>query len=469
MNLFDFYQQSAAVPNFSQEELWFLAEKEESVMEYMDYISEVESENVHLFPFCREKSDGTFYLDVYAYDPAIGESFRFIIAPEHKLTDEQEDKFLELVRSNCSKVHYTKDKLIEYVGEKIPQFKIEEDIKGKVFLERCYYVSHRNGIKELLYKIPELSNIAFHLEDMEGVNITGTNVEEIFGLSLNCLKLFSKGTPCDYITKEWGRFFVAEAYKEYHNILNSQKYISEYQWRYLYDLKNPTLFDAIPEKFDIQLFKTMAYVTSENEYLKYLEYYALQDELTGYVERKTVKNHDELISRLRKLVDIQEILWRDDMYDRAFKKQYERFQHLQIIEENFKVRIAQSVKEFINFADPLNNCLISERYFERIRKGETLILFIEDLNNNEKIAVELSIEETGIEHDCDVLDVNEALRACNKGLKKEQLLWLKEYCKKNVINFDLRRLLGEYIDDDYGQGVDDDVYELYYNGEIDEE
>ena len=372
--------------DLDDEEEWPLISNEElCVLEY-----ECRGQHrydVNVFPFFREKEDGTNYLEVYFLFPKnrFQKYERFVICEGYRLSAKKESRFLEYVREKqlCyeqpdnfySKLNelYPSRYLVHYIGHRPYWFS-----QTGQQLEYHYYISHRSGAKELLYK-SGLIDIAWNLHKIPSLNLAGTTPESIIGMPLKLLRILDCSEKVGYLFKEDTIELCKKTYSEFRDQIGNE-YPSDAQWEYLCSLSNGD------SRFNAGLYEALKYADWRDDTLeKYKQFKQLSNELKnviciGTIRPKNIEHAVSMLESLKKYKDSRV----DDIADfESIRQKYEYYS------DDYIVVMPRTSVDIFKEAYYQGNCLMS--YMERVLNGETYILFLRKRESPDRSFVTMEI------------------------------------------------------------------------------
>lgn len=405
MNFYDITNQRASVPVLEQISSEYPNKVDVDELKHMELLAESEYENIHIFPFLRENPvNDASYIDIYAFDAAENDYFRFVILTGYKLEQEEEEAFLRLLR-NSNTIFHVDSFFVGDVENSIPEYTVSKKEKDNLslFLERCYYISNPSGIKHMLYK-KNFNYVAYHLDDFEDLNLIGDSIEEVFGINEDIMKLYGYTRYGYYeITDSYWRERIKKYYDEFGEEFNKRGCgPGYYQCLYLDDLlvskKEGHEKGYFPPKFNSIVYDYLGEVVDDmEEYIDLIEYASLADELSEFVNKKRgLYSNDEMFYETMRLKKIDDVLQKTLTYEETIRDKSEGYDYLE--DHNYgqyQFFLPHSVKEYLKLADETHSSLVSEEYIKRVAEGDCLILFVRCRDNRNSFALELHIDEEG--------------------------------------------------------------------------
>ena len=289
--------------------LWPVLTEED--FSYMAGIYAEDTSVVHVFPCVRRNGDLAPYIDIYIWDALQQPDIcsRFIIFPGYRMQEEAEDRFLMLLRTVIRIEPAFKETFVEDIRLLFPQWSLTAeapDHPGRMF-EYLYFISHRSGAREILYKA-ELDLIAWNLDRIPDANIIGTSPRTIIGHGL-ALKLLRILNHPDFIEMLFENDTIAKCrlvYKKYAGYITTRT-ISKGQWQYLEGL---CLVGGLfyREPFNRALYKRLKAPLSELNLPFYKEYLDLYKEMPQIRKWKLPKAGEvaDMVMKLRRIRRYQE-------------------------------------------------------------------------------------------------------------------------------------------------------------------
>ena len=147
-----------------------------------EYVKDKSKDNskIYLFGFVRRERRP--FLDLYIWDSSCINPQRFIIQEGYRLSEKDLDLFSAYMKDN--RLYGQMDnqvKLYFDLFDVFPQWPLNLESERSIGeeLERIYYMSHRSGCREILYKA-NLNRVADHIDRIPH-NILGTSPTSIIG------------------------------------------------------------------------------------------------------------------------------------------------------------------------------------------------------------------------------------------------------------------------------------------------
>lgn len=404
MNIYDISNEGSSVPVLDQSSSEYPNKVNIDELKHMELVAESEYMNIHFFPYLRENPDNHApYLDIYAFDTAENDYFRFVIVSGYRLDEEEEEAFSRLLRNNNTIFHVDSD-FVEDVIDSIPEYTVPEREKDDLpmFIERCYWIANPSGIKHMLY-LKSFNYISFHLDDFEALNLIGDTIEEVFGLSEDIMKLYSYSKYGYYnITDSYERKRLARYYEEFGEEFSKRGCgPGYYQCLYLDDLlvskEDGHENGAFPSSFSSILYDYLEEVDDMEEYIDLVEYAWLAYELSEFVDHKRgLHSNDQLFDETTRLKRVDDVLQKTLTYDEIIRDKSEEYEYLEDHHYGqYQFILPHSVKEYLKLADQTHKSLVSQEYLKRIAEGECLILFVRCRDNKNSFAIEIHLDEEG--------------------------------------------------------------------------
>lgn len=344
---------------------------------------------IYIYPYCRNADNP--YIDIYVWDCTLLSRpwTRFVIQNGYRLERQQETLFVEYARSSikCINEDIFND-LYERVTEIFPAYnynKYEIEDAGMAFLH-LYYVSHRSGHLEILYK-SGLSRLAYNSNIIPDCNYLGSSPEEICGgVPLKLLKILNQPYFQEFYIDKQKLEMSRRVYKEYSGYFNKMPSFS--QFYYLYKVRSE-------DGHSNYLFNRTVYKRLENSSDKhivdlYIEFLQLCEGNNTKID--VPQSYEELV-----IINGELKFLGDDYYKNIAKKIRKRKRNTDydFVGHKFSVFMPANVKEMGIEALEQNNCLAE--YIEAHSKEYTTILFLRRTKASQKSFVTVEIDGDRIE------------------------------------------------------------------------
>lgn len=295
---------------------------------------------------------------------------RFIVALGEALSMEEEQIFLHYLQA-------------EIYMSSVVFANLEMDVKDKWdiclndcedcgnYLLKLYFNTHQAGVLEILFKM-QLDIIALAIDEIEGINLIGTNIEDIFGVPAKFLSKCNTRENLKFIRKEEDRVVAGKIYKMFHNIVNSQDILTEFQLRYLYECYEGNMY------CDKYLYRQIAKIRNIEEWNALLSYF----ENRNYVSEEYYRflPARPQISKIERFKDMCLILEGYEIQDETYKeKMLVRFRDskkkYQYYYDDWYVTGPETVYDLIDESSMQRNCLYT--YIPRLLySNNSTILFM---------------------------------------------------------------------------------------------
>lgn len=363
---------------------------------YMAGIYAEDTSVVHIFPCVRRNGDFDPFIDIYIWDAVQQPETcrRFIIFPGYRMQEKAEDRFLELLRTVIRIEPAFGEVFVGDVRLLFPQWPLTTaalDHPG-MMLEYLYFISHRSGAREILYKA-KLEQIAWHLARIPDVNIIGTSPRTIIGHGL-ALKLLRILNHPDFIGMLFENDTIAKCrmvYKKYAGYITT-KTISKGQWQYLESLSlEGGLFYG--EQFSRTLYQRMKAPLSELDLTFYKEYLDLYKEMPQIRKWKLPKAGEvaDMVMKLRRIRRYQEgnpVI--DEMVRNRKDSAWYNYK-----DADYLVMMPESAFDICQEAVAQGNCLMD--YVDAHAGGAATILFVRKAESPDESFVTMEIKDKVIE------------------------------------------------------------------------
>lgn len=387
------------------------------------------------------------FIDIYVWDCVLyPEPYkRFVICDGFTFSEKDEDDFFNYVKKVCKDQaevnYYDYFDFIKYVETSFPawhfKYFIEAD-KGKI-LHYLYFVSHRSGCREILYKAG-LTNIAYNVEKLTDCNLIGENPVEIvnLGMPLKLIRIMDDSKFVKNLYSSERIEFIKRVYDKYKSYIGKTLPTVE-QWEYLEALcKNYGTFAGMP--FSRPLYSRLGEFGSTGTLQYYRRFFELSKKLKTF-KNKRIPHSAQIMQVVHKLEKIDR--YGDFDADILIAKRKQK-SSLEYKGEEYFVTMPKDAMDICDEAFQMNNCVMD--YIEKHAYGNTNILFVR--KNKFPNLSYVTMEVSGYE-------IEQAFCACNEIPPAEVFRFLEEYAKAKHLYYDPEKLI--FRDEDF-----------YYDDEIDE-
>ena len=392
---------------------------------------------VHLFPCVRRNADFEPFLDIYAWDglqqPRVCR--RFIIFPGCRMQAEDEDRFLDLVRTTICMEPAFGEAFVGDIRLLFPQWPLEyDDVKHPgLMLEYLYFISHRSGVREILYKAG-LDLIAWYLRCIPDINIIGTTPQTIVGHDLP-LKLLRILNQVDFIELLFENDTIGRCrliYRKYAGYITTDT-ISRGQWAYLESLcVAGGVFYG--QKFSRPLYRRMKAPFSEYTLIYYKEYLDFYTQMPQIRKWKLPRVSD-VIEAVMKLRRIRKYQQGNPVIDEMVRKR-KVCTWYNYADDDFLVTMPDSAFDICQEAVSQSNCLMD--YVDAHAGGSTTILFLRKASAPDESFVTMEVKGKVIE---------QVYGRFNHLPPKEVYLFLEKYARARWLYYDPYRLIMDRYDE----------------------
>lgn len=386
-------------------------------------------DKICVFPFV-QITDNDKYIEIYVWEKFLCPKpfVRFILHEGERLTDEEEELYLEYFCSDEEISEFSVDaKLWERfnaaVTSAFPQWHYlsYNDSSIGLALLHLYYASHRSGPREILYKA-NLELIGHELEKLSSYfNILGTTPSDIVGKNapIRFLRMMNRPNFLCYYLENCT--ICLQVYRQYAGYIG-EHFPTSGQWAYLTHLYQKQ--DAFEElSFSRSIYNRLASVDgefSESEEIAYYygEYYSV---CTQFIRDKRIRIPPaERVIRVMKLLDrmdesIETYCELIPNYQARKELEHDLYEYS---EEKFSVVLPADPYDMCEEAITQSNCLLE--YIEPHADRETTILFVRENTDPTKPFVTMEVVNG---------EVEQVYGACNTLPSIEVYEFLMRFCK----------------------------------------
>lgn len=315
--------------------------------------------------------EGKNYVDIYLFDTMREKGYvRFVVSLGEALSMEVEQIFLNYLQS-------------EIYMPSVVLANLEMDVKDKwdIHLNDCedcrnyllklYFSTHQAGVLEILFKM-QLDIIALAIDEIEGINLIGTNIEDIFGVPVKFLSKCNTRENLKFIRKEEDRVVAGKIYIMFHNIINSRNILTEFQMKYLYECYEGNMH------CDKYLYRQIENIQNVKEWKALLSYFENRNYVSEeYYRFLPVRPQISKIERFKDMClilegyEIQDEIYKEKMLlrFRDSKKKYEFYY------DDWYVTGPETVYDLVDESSMQRNCLYA--YIPRLLySNNSTILFL---------------------------------------------------------------------------------------------
>lgn len=392
---------------------------------YMESVFLLDTNRVMCFPYYREEGVNS-YVEIYVWDCLLEDERgykRFVIQKDHRLTQEEEDAFLDYLTDEF----FIDDKLlcsmIGKVNRDYPGIHLTKYEDKRHVLLHLYYAMHISGPAEIMFKA-NLNVIATNLQELSDCNLIGDSPKKILGLQMGMIRALNSPFGLGILCKEKSRIEAREIYAKYHNFIRG-KVLTPYQWKYL---QNQFELDEKPQ---IEMLNYLKQIEDDTTYYSYLSYLKKKQIVDVYYSR---------LPQYPPMRHFQQCVYECDMLHWCIENQEIADYHLRkkamfaerryaYESEKYVVKVPRSVREILSESEKQHNCLYS--YLARLvwsSEAESIILFIREKDRPDESLITMEIEDERI--------VGQAYAAFNKPLNEEEREFLMRYMELKNLMFE---------------------------------
>ena len=406
-------------------------------------------DRTNIFPYVRKSENGEYMIDIYISDKSMyPEGYkRFVIREGYSFTEEDEDSFFEYVSSQDSVADMeVVDRMIKKVTEVFPHWhmkKYADDELGDIF-RHMYFVCHKSGCREILYKA-ELANVALYLKRLDEYDMYGSTPEKIIGhnIPLKFLRILNNDGMiwllADADRLQWN-VDVYNAYSDH--IIGTD--ISCAQWTYFQELYDGAGFFA-GRPFSRALYKRLAGSNDPDLIHYYGMFFNLKDELDEF-RKLRIPSAEDVYDIVEEMESMVRFVRRDSKLDERIRER-KKNSDLEYKGKEYSVLLPRDSFDFFHEAIAQGNCVMS--YASSHADGATNVLFVRKNDALRKSLVTMEIHGGHVE---------QVFGRFNRIPDVEVLVFLEEYCRKKRIWYDPEFIIRK------GLGAEDDI-EIEYEFE----
>ena len=381
-----------------------------------------------MFPYVI-KTGSSWYADIYIYIKKENRFERFIIAPNKKMSEEDEHKYINVYSEYeiciCQRLF---DFFMSEISEVAPELNVGNYKFKMESIIHIYYASFPSGMRELLYK-SGLGVIANLICVMKDINDNSSNLEEAFGMPVKMLRKLNTNLGAWEILKDAKtREKAAKIYGKYHSLLNDISSIEIFQWQYLCDCYDNN--EMVDKKMLKDLGRLPIYFEDEddnseviyNSYLDYKSNIRVIEERVGRIFPRNIALDDP--TKALSACKLAQ-LYKDNGYEYEQELVYmlydlqERYDY---VDEEYIISPPESVAQMIKEAFSLKNCLCS--YVIPFINRKTDILFMHRRIQPSKSYIAIEVRDGKL---------IQAREACNNEVCEKAMNSIRLFCKaKNL-------------------------------------
>lgn len=401
------------------------------IMLELQYSDEDSEDVIEVGCYLRWDQDNQAYIDIYFYNPKLFEDkyMRMIWKQGFRMEEDEEVQFISLCRSydmNVDKQLFAcfQDEIrIEYPEYTIQRY-TAKDISR--YLENLYFIFHRSGTREILYK-SKLENIAYNLFEIEEYNLFGGSPSEIFNMPINLLRILNQRLLIDRMHSESSRNQAMDVYSRFSDYIDVKKSIpGTYQWRYLEEYQE--FGDDGQAAFNKKLYARMQSVLCENSFWLYKKYMQMADRLGDMCPRSRLPKADELLTAVYEMERLEELISRQDILDIGVSRHNDPYYEYE--DDDYVVIMPQTSYQIYMEGMDQDNCVAE--YIETVSEGESMIAFLRKKDNPDKSYITMEIQGTRIK---------QALTRFNGLPSVKDCRFIEKYAKEKWLTFDISYIL----------------------------
>lgn len=386
---------------------------------------------VHAAGFVRKGKNGEPFVDLYIWDfrrePECRS--RFLICRDGCLSRAEEERFLKYARDDDLSMNYKNywDMCTE-IEKQFPEWKIPQKrlLQFGELLEHIYFISHRSGCREILYKA-DLDLIAYHLDKIPGHDPQGSNPTGIVGhhLPVRLLRILNTEEMISRLYEEDSIEECAAVYRKYASYLG-EKLPSGGQWEYLTELyRHGGAWWGMA--FSRSIYRQIGELHGRFGYELYEEFFDLKEKVGGGLAGSISEIDDVLsgISRFKRILELREC---EEEWEPKIRKRKCRNAEMEFSNEQYSVRLPESCADFYKEATEQGNCLLE--YLALHGAGETTILFVRKNAEPKKPFVSIEIDRDG--------RIRQAYGKYNSHPEPDVCEFLKTYAAEKGFQYEMR-------------------------------
>ena len=322
-----------------------------------------------------DKIDGQF-IDIYFYRdiawPMTYKQFRII--PDYRFKQQDEEEFLYLIHRKNLHIEYEMFCDVQItISELFPQWHMNKTKSIGQYLDNLYFVSHRSGPKEIMYK-SGLQNIAYGMDQIEDYNLIGSSPQEILEMPLPLCRIINEFGDVKRISDEISRKHMISVYEKYSSLIS--KTITKDQWKYLEQ-------DCWGRKFNRKLFNYIKEINADI-YKRYIEIDSLLGDLNPY---KKLPSPKDIYEKLQFIESIANHMEDKEFLDKGIQKH--RIADLAYENSDYEAIVPSTMVQIIKEAINMHNCLMT--YLYNLSNGGTHIVFIRKKCDTEESYMDIEI------------------------------------------------------------------------------
>ena len=353
---------------------------------------------VRSFFFLRETKQVGKYVEIYIWNKESElNPTRFIIRPGYRLNEEYEEMLFYAARSYITENEDYLDRVCEQLIREFPEWHLTNymGIDGEMHLiDNLYYVSHRAGPREILYKAG-LNWIAYYLDLLE-YNLIGKTPEQIVGHNVpnvRFLRVMNDPELFYNLCNAERTEYCIRIYREFAPFLTDTN-VSSLQWCYLKRLYERDGFF----EFNRRLFNHLANTDYDEEMCEALDCYAVFFRMREKMEHKVanrmkIPDIDHVVETVERISEEQRLLG-DTLLAKKVQRRAIKEKYFEYSDENYSVYLPRSVQDYCREAYVQQNCLRS--FIQDHANHDITILFVRENKCPNKRYVDIMVGENEI-------------------------------------------------------------------------
>jgi len=392
-------------------------------MRVLQQVYKEHSDSLCVFIFVRQNENNNTYLEIDFYKD-INWPYKlkqFNIYQGFRFTEDEEEEFMTLIHKRKL---YIEPQIFTEAKERIdivfPEWNMNSEQDIGRYLDNLYFVSHRSGPKEIMYK-SGLKNLAYELDLIEDYNLIGSSPQEILEMPLPLCRIMNEFGDVKRISNEQSRKHQISIYEKYSSFISKSTTIN--QWNYLEQ-------DCWGRKFNRKLFNYIK-ETNVDLYKRYFEVGSLLGDLNPY---KKLPRPDDIHTKLQLMESIANHIEDQELIDKGIQEH--RIDDLAYKNSDYEVIVPSTMVQIIKEAINMHNCLMT--YLYSLSKGVTNVVFVRRKTDMEESYMDIEIIHR---------EIITARLKFNELPKIEDMDFLSEYAREKNLICNIKELImgdGEY-------------------------
>ena len=405
---------------------------------------------IHVYGYVRNKEDNSPFIDLYIWDSMqYPEGYvRFVIREGFRFSEEDLELFLRYVKDR--RLYMDMDNMINmYVNlfDSFPHWSLKLCLERSIGeeLERIYFISHRSGGREILYKAG-LDRIADNIERIPGYNIIGSTPVNIIGHNMT-LKLLRILNQKEFIHKLYSEESINECaavYKMFASYIG-QEFPSYIQWEYLTELyrHGGTLWRI---KFNRSIYRQLEYAEDSRCFSLYEKFFS-NKEILDEIYRVNIPALCELEAVVACMESVLNFKKKEKILNIKIKNRKQKQKWYEFFNDKYMIVMPLDCMDFCKEAMHQRNCLMN--YIEGHAAGLTTILFVRKKSQPGKSYVTMEINGDG--------EISQVYGKYNNLPHRSVYEFIEEYSKKNSLIYDPEHLIMDASDE--LMEIEDEIWE----------